>query len=533
MKAAIEPMSFLLVVMIGIMFLIAGLLLFYGILDAAPNQLAFASTQRLASAIKEACITGNEVPIEFSMQQGKPLLKNFGPIPLRLFSQKKIREFGDPDFVLYYEMFPPGEGIAWEVHHEFETRGVVAIPDNYEGKGSEDLKDYIDNAKTEIVSRHPEIENQDVPVVLSNIVLTPDIDTKTGEVILEKESQGFFGFGEWVTPGISGSDSIFRFRNYQNLERMDKTFVKYMSCGENSLCLKTPEGVFAFPLNECQGIQTIQYKFDRGGLAEIKDMALGFAEDTAEFAELGIEYAAIRSGGSPLRFLTNLRSLSVGAKGAVLGNPLITGVVVGEELLRNYVEEAYLYRTGDLSFASPCYMTGIVKKTECTDVFRKDTIYTYNSAEDKLDATGTHYTSLSAMRKPEEASEKISCIEIVMGEKKDHCFTYNLDRGTAQATTLLTAETILDAPEFLVDNTVGQIPVIGDIFGGIANGFLYDNYIVEPVRKSTEHFENIFILTPTEPLSVLEETFNGFADKITPYDPADAWWWPYAGSHSA
>jgi len=185
MKAVTGPMSFLVIMFISMLFLIMGLALFYGILKAAPNQLAFASVQRLSSAIQEACITGNSVDIYFSMQQGKPLLKSFAGVPLRIFAQTKIREFGDPDFVLYYEMFPPGEGIAWEVYHDFDPRAVVYIPDNYEGSSSEDLKDFIDETKRKITGRY-DILN-DPPVVLANIMLTPEIDVTTGRKISEKD----------------------------------------------------------------------------------------------------------------------------------------------------------------------------------------------------------------------------------------------------------------------------------------------------------------------------------------------------------
>ena len=42
--------------------------------------------------------------------------------------------YGDPQFIIYYEMFPPGEGVSWEFYSDFDYRVIAMLPPGYDGK---------------------------------------------------------------------------------------------------------------------------------------------------------------------------------------------------------------------------------------------------------------------------------------------------------------------------------------------------------------------------------------------------------------
>ncbi len=511
MKAVTGPMSFLVIMFMGIIFLILGFALFYGILKAAPNQLAFASVQRLGSAIQETCITGEPVDIEFSMQQSKPLITDLGPVPLRMFTKSKIREFGDPDFVLYYESFPPGEGIAWEVYHDFGPRAVLVLPGidekDLDKWNAEKIKQFIEEErlkiKDETKDKYPDVT--DPPVVISNIELTPDIDLSTGEKVAEKDKGGFFGFGDWTSQ--AQGDRIFKFTNYMDLPRLDKTLVKYMSCGENKLCMKTAEGIYAFPLDACKGkIEMVQTSYEKSNWEKARD------EQIERFTDFTVEKWASQG-------------------------PL--GAFGHADLLR----DSYKYRTADLSLASPCKIKATVELTNCDnkcDKFNNDPIYYYNAEDDKLEKIGEHYTCLDEMRgdknieQPNEGGE-VKCVKIDISEKDGHCYTYNSDRGAIDVKlTSFLIEKPLDVAEG-VTRGLGKLAGLGgnaaekpfDLVGDFLDE-TENQFIIEPVKQSTEYIKDgdAYLLTQAAMSDTIFNTFENINGALRIYETPDEWWWP-------
>ena len=376
MEQSVEDMM---MIAAGVLFLILGIALLIGItnkLGGGSAQLALASTKRLAGAIRESCLTEHDVPIELSMQQNKGMTTSIAGWPITIGSQMRIRTVGDPDFVLYYEMFPPGEAISWELYHDFEPHAITVLPDGYDGKDLSALEDFIkksdDTALEKLAKEDPSKNIAHVPVLVANIELNPDMDPTTGKKIGQNDKEGFFGLGEWLD--LQTGERIFRFTNYIALSEMNKTLVKYVACGPNSLCLKTPQGVYTFALPECAG-KIIDVRYKRTSY-------------------------------------TNLEQP---------------------------VEQAYAKRDADLSLASPCKMSANVKYVNCDceqGKFVKSPMYTYDVTDEKLktskDTYGNtiyHYQCVGTDINGGDSLPKTNgkCIEIEFNSKEGHCYTYNAE----------------------------------------------------------------------------------------------------------
>jgi hypothetical protein len=74
------------------------------------------------------------------------------------------------------------------------------------------------------------------------------------------------GNGEWEETNHERPSFIFD--NYLALSPMNKTFLKYQPCGDNSLCFKTTKGIYTYPLEYCTDREYIQFIGDTGGFEE-------------------------------------------------------------------------------------------------------------------------------------------------------------------------------------------------------------------------------------------------------------------------
>ena len=104
-----------LVMQMVLIVILLGLILY--LLSTIPSneQVARLNVELLRSKINEACVRGigNKVTLEgFSLQQVKPSKV----VVVNLLAAYRIKGLGDPDFLLYYEAFPIGEGLGWEVY---------------------------------------------------------------------------------------------------------------------------------------------------------------------------------------------------------------------------------------------------------------------------------------------------------------------------------------------------------------------------------------------------------------------------------
>ena len=255
MTEAVEEMTMtavkIIILLIGIVFLF---IIFTGIVESAYEQIAFANTEKLRSAINEACFKGataaNPIEIEFELPQKLP-----PQIPVleevlyeQLIGEFIIRPSGDPSYVLYYEMFPPGEAIGWELYHDFGYRAIGMLP---EGATLPTASSFLASLRTEAAGRlGTDLKDKSLDVFIGNIELTGGFDPLTGEPT-EKGYGEFFGIGEW-------EDDNFIFDNYLALSPMNKTIPKYQPCGDNSLCLKTTKGVYSYPLKYCTDRDYVQ-----------------------------------------------------------------------------------------------------------------------------------------------------------------------------------------------------------------------------------------------------------------------------------
>jgi len=275
----LESIEELIFIMMSLVFLLMGVMLVASILMSAYNpydQITFANTEKLRSAMNEACFlnAGNDNPVKvsFDMPQNIPILSGvFTILPAWV-----MRSGGDPNYVLYYESFPPGEAIGWEVHHStFKDRLVTYLPSRsaWEGKTEREVLNYVydifkDSGGTST--------NKDIDaIVVGNIILD---DKYRSDFVVNKQDQpdltlpadgyfirdytrtddtkkGFFGYGAW------GGNS-YKFHNYLGLTPLEKTLVKYQACGDDTLCLKTRDGVYKFPLGNCNDVDYIQLVYD-------------------------------------------------------------------------------------------------------------------------------------------------------------------------------------------------------------------------------------------------------------------------------
>ena len=230
-------------IFVGVIFLLLtlGFLILFFAKNVDPyEQIAVFNFKKLGAAIDEACISGNVIETDFYIPQNIPVASaasSYGPT-------YKMRNDGDPLFVVYYEMFPPGEAIPWEIYHDFGYRAIATLP---VGFGVDDISGYIQGIENEIIYQYRDKEEppSDVPILISNIVLPVEFDPTNGAETDES-------IGKWV------DKEYFEFSEHWTLTAENKTFLKYIACGENSLCMKTKKGVYVYPLKHCPNLEYIE-----------------------------------------------------------------------------------------------------------------------------------------------------------------------------------------------------------------------------------------------------------------------------------
>ena len=251
MKAQTEPLGFLLTVVIGFIITVLGIAILLFFLNSVDikREIAFASTEKLAGAINEACFLGKdqEVKIDFQLPQRKPLKDFAKVIEFNLPAAFRIKTDGDPQFVVYYQMFPPGEAIGWEVYHDFGNRAIKMISGR-QSLSYLDFKHEFDQIRTDVSRKTTKtIDNY----MIANVKLDPQVDLTSGITdLVPPNERDKKGWGEWQFIG-EGNRQVFKFNGYSMLTAANMTAIKYASCGKGNLCLKTTEGIYTFPLDKC------------------------------------------------------------------------------------------------------------------------------------------------------------------------------------------------------------------------------------------------------------------------------------------
>lgn len=417
---------------LSLMFLLLGVVLIASIVMSTFNpyeQIAVANARKLAAIMNQACVSqgGSPIGFQFDLSQNVPVASNF----LTVLPKWLMRNYGDPNYVLYYESFPPGEAIGWEVYHKFDNRLYVILDESFDGAGIQKVQDYIEGSQgKEGLKQKFSRENpakQLEGVVVANLVLNDFYrgitvekqDTskqKTEELLGEKSKFGggggtggggasgsfesskelFFGFGTWDSaqkskdgkPTALDQEDYFRFKNYQALPTVQKTLIKYQSCGPYALCLKTRSGIYRFPLNACKNnnIKAVQLVYDARNRKAVYGVLGVFV--LASFIPVG----AAGAGGTTQLVLPGMGKIAGSSAGAVsllskvVGvikpvikqtgkfvwkHPLIGGSLASEGIFN--VAESLLsamlsMKSGNLVLASPCHITDAqVVVTSCKD----------------------------------------------------------------------------------------------------------------------------------------------------------------------
>jgi hypothetical protein len=449
-----------------------------GSLGQSDLQTALLNTEVLRSKINEACITDHAYLDGFSLTQPTPSKNVFTTAFFRGLSKFSLMSSADPHYLLYYEAFPYGEGVGWEALQNLDNRILTYYIDNditeSTGKGKNDFEKelwrgtaleqptYVSRIDemvlsrlstgegAEILKKNPELLSYPRHVLVSNIKLTEQlgaipayssykalgegvVDENAGEeepvinpvsvvsVTPEERIKKITeSFGEWKNGNIEGKDDFFEFTSYQTMSELEKSFVKYRPCGKNSLCLKTREGVYTFPLDvQCSDVKYV-----------------------------GIEYNAIDNKDTIKTRAKGLLTAAGVAVPILKAVPLLAALAapVLVDTTGNVFSVFFSYKRSDLYFASPCKIDSrieIVKKscnnirdddglTACQHIIQYP-IYEYSG--DKVIEHGKHFSCVENTGEVFESDYESNgplriaggdCIIIKVSQQvKDYCWTPN------------------------------------------------------------------------------------------------------------
>jgi hypothetical protein len=471
-----ESLEELMIFGIKIVFLLLGILLLISILMSKIDpykQIAYSNVQQLKAAMNEACfIPGKPVEVSFQLPQNTPMLSS-----LLTFAPKWItRTSGDPNYVIYYEMFPPGEAIGWEAYHEFQNKVIIYTndPNNVKNKKLQILNEYAANnrpldgimlgnvlldGRYDIALYDKNSENKNDQSIAGNI------EQNSGSIGSTDNKKKSKWPGSWKEGNIDKYD-VFSFSNYLGMSNFQRTAIKYQACGVNSLCLKTRDGVYRFPLEQCKDIKYVGLSYDdrnriagytipaavalaavgaggaAGGAASSGTVLVGGGEAGAAAVASGAKLTAISPGVYAVESAGTIKGISVSSgiartaenlfKIAPTGVKIETGAAAGYGIAK--LGAAYLgnfidYKSSDFYLASPCSINQVtIEKTKCDcKQYTSFPIYARDGAEvPKYRQIGTHYACIEGVSDA-SAGENYpdSCLIIKVKEPNGFCWTLN------------------------------------------------------------------------------------------------------------
>ena len=254
-------------IMISIVFVILGSILMFVMfslllnLDNIHAAVAEANFDNLGSAINEVCALNRnhaETTIDFKLPERKPTVSLLGA-QLAFLNAYRMKSQGDPIFLIYYEMFPPGEAIGWEVYQNFDTAGLRIIS---ESEADPSRFPTIISETEKRIERENEVpEEVDIRPAIINVVLSEAIPEFFDPLGIYVKDKDFKNIGHWEE-----ENEFFAFAGFDVMYKHDKRAalsLKYLSCGDNSLCMKSPWGVRKYHLDACEenGIDYIQFVY--------------------------------------------------------------------------------------------------------------------------------------------------------------------------------------------------------------------------------------------------------------------------------
>ncbi|MFH1421074.1 MAG: hypothetical protein ABIG30_03900 [Candidatus Aenigmatarchaeota archaeon] len=327
------------------------------------DQIAVAGFESLASAIQKTCLEGKAVTVDFEMAQSKPITVGG---TLNVLRKVMLDISGDPDYLIYYEAYPPGDAWAWEELMGLPKRNVVYYkPDLCEMTSDEKciVRDFAKIKFPEFVKQLSDPQSTEtVPFVVANIILD---DEENNVQYKDRLLRGTVGKWDTTNPNTKAS---YNFMDYFSINTIEKTMVKYRACGENSLCLKTKKGVYKIPLTGCESIN------ENDKLVVVSKKA-GTYPSTIEIL---------------LRMAKNLVGINAG------------------------VSAEFIQRR-PLSLASPCSRSTLsIVRTQCSCKEKRTyPIFEYSSKDDTLTQVGTHIDCLDFIIGGQAGTgETFDCISI-------------------------------------------------------------------------------------------------------------------------
>ncbi|MBI5060833.1 MAG: hypothetical protein HZB67_00805 [Candidatus Aenigmarchaeota archaeon] len=524
---SMERMAWLAVEIVLLVFATAALIKIMVALYNPDKQISYYNAEKLAAKMDEACLNEQAFTLDrFTMSQPSPS-KLWGISDI--IPKTSINIGGDPNYVVYYESFPPGEAIGWEVYESMNYR-IIAPLIGPEQMTKDDVAEFIKKVKSDATQEIRAIEDSlpddqktgvvEPDVIIPNIILD---DEKKGK-ILEK-TENFPGtIGDWEAK-VEGED-YYIFNTYLVSGPLQKTTVKYRACGVNALCLKTKEGIYRFPLEHCKG--------------KVDYVELNYVARDADLEDIlgpagGI--AAVRAGPGIAALLQKIPSLWTKILG-IAGKkmiPFVGWTIAIGDAWKAGIKIVAGYKVSDFYIASPCdisrpTVTGMgdgavtIEYLPGTDVNGDGSIdmdeacickrtftyplYEYNEITDVLTKVSEKKICLDSNGGGDiidesnlVKEEKIPCLRVEMkhsARKKDFCWT-------SSPTTLSYHDSWLQVADPLTD-AAGYI-------GG------------RPVTKSTDFIpeNNIIIIKPTGSGTPIDKYRDSFWNNL---GKGWSWQWP-------
>jgi hypothetical protein len=254
MKGFIEEQGWLVIEIVLIVIFIVAIVKITSSLIKPDEQIALMNTEIIRAGIEQACIEGSAEINGISLTQPKPSkLYGLTDVMPRTF----INLFADPQYLLYYETFPPGEAIGWEVYDKsLGTRAIspIQIPAKKIQQGMTYIT-FKNLAKSHKDNIKQKINNEQKTVFIPNIVLSDELDIDPAwefESLIEPKSGSATKATELKLGKWNKQENYYAFTSDITRKSWEKSLIKYRSCGENNLCLKTRSGIYTFPLDACK-----------------------------------------------------------------------------------------------------------------------------------------------------------------------------------------------------------------------------------------------------------------------------------------
>ena len=375
-------------------------------------QIAYANAELLRSTIDGLCEqnSGSATLENWEFPQPKPLVVNAGPVEIgkNVIPKLMIKYRGDPNFLLYYEAFPPPQAFGWEVYQDLGERAVVPLTQtsSITSDANRTIENFLSGARAATLIQS---------VIIPNIIL----GNKSAE-------------GAWLgSTGTWRSDALYSLAGTDLMPQIAKSSVKYRACGDYTLCMKTKDGIIKLPLPNCakQGIQIdyIQMYRETGDVFESigEDTlgAIGFSTDEWTLASWPARLFAIAKFSG--KITTRLLGTVVAGIGAA---SIAADLAAGSENVAADIIALFTATSSDFALASPCKVSMDISigKCDCENM-RQLKLFEYDAQKDALNAVGNYKTCWDRIEgAPDDSHATVNCVKIGLRDATQFCRTQNV-----------------------------------------------------------------------------------------------------------